>query len=178
MFASSENDIRERIKFGVPAKRAKSGSWQKEKEAGALKMPAFGERLSEKEINYLVEFVKAVNGWEEPEDSLALEGMTRAEELGCFGCHGAGGRLARPNSGSFKGYVAAWVGSDFDELVKNQEEFNQWVTDGVCKRLEKNFLAKYFLKRAVLKMPAFKNHLQSGDLEVLWAYVQWLRQEK
>lgn len=178
MFATSESDIREWIKFGVPAKRAKSESWQKEKEAGVLKMPAFGERLSEKEIDYLVEFVKAVNGWEKPQESLAQRGLNRAEELGCFGCHGAGGRLARPNSGSLKGYVASWVGPDFEELVKNKEEFNEWVTDGVCKRLEKNPIAKYFLNRAVLKMPAFEKHLQPGDLEAIWAYVRWLREER
>jgi hypothetical protein len=45
----------------------------------------------------------------------------------------------------------------------------------VSKRFAGNAAAKMFLDRAVLHMPAFKTHLAPGDVDALWAYVQWLR---
>lgn len=175
MFAAKEEDIREWIRDGLPAGRTKTQSWQKQRQEEAFKMPAFGKRISGKELEYLVEFVKAVNEWTMPEDSLANSGFARAKELGCFGCHGAGGRLSRPNPGSFKGYVASWVGEDFPDLVKNQAEFNEWVNNGISQRFQRNPLARFFLNRAILKMPAFHDHLQPSDLEAIWAYILWLR---
>ena len=123
----------------------------------------------------LVAYVMTVSGMLEPEDSLAARGLVRAESLGCVGCHGPGGRLARTNPGSLKGYVPSWDGADFPELVASREEFDQWVQDGVSRRFERNRLARFFLDRAVLKMPAYRRHLGSADLDALWAYLQWLR---
>ncbi len=177
MFASDEQQIREWIADGAPAKRAASKTFQEQKAKGVLKMPAFKGRLSDKQIDQLVAFVSAVNGMRKPEDSLALEGYTRGEELGCFGCHGPGGRFARPNQGSFKGYIASWETPDFDDLVHNREEFEQWVRNGISDRARHNFLAGYFIDRASIKMPAYEPHLHPGDLDALWAYIHWLRQK-
>lgn len=138
-------------------------------------MPAYGRRLSEREIEDLVAFVMTVGEMHAPEDSLALHGRERAEALGCFGCHGAGGRLARPNPGSLKGYVPPWDGPDFLELVSGEGEFREWVEEGVGQRFRTNPVAQFFLKRAPLKMPAYRDHLEPGDVQALWAYVQWLR---
>jgi hypothetical protein len=49
------------------------------------------------------------------------------------------------------------------------------VGHGVTKRFEGNPLARWFLRRATLHMPAFERQLAPGDLDVLWAYVSWLR---
>lgn len=176
MFARGEEQVREWIRDGVPRARADSRSWQEERDRGTLVMPAFAERLSEREIEDLVAFVSAVHGFATPGDSLARHGLERAEELGCFGCHGAGGRLARPNPGSLKGYVPSWDEADFPELVRDRAEFDEWVTSGINDRFRANRIARFFLGRAVLSMPAYREHLQEGDLEALWAYVTWLRQ--
>jgi mono/diheme cytochrome c family protein len=125
----------------------------------------------------LVAYVMAVSGMPEPEDSLAARGLERIEALGCVGCHGAGGRLARTNPGAWKGYVPSWDGADFRELVRDSTEFRQWVERGVSRRFEANLLAAYFLRRAVLKMPAYEKHLEPNDVPALWAYVTWLRSE-
>ena len=176
MFASNDAEIREWIADGVPAARAKSTTWQQRSAQGTLRMPAFKDRLTAREIDDLVEFVRAVNGTPAPADSLALAGRDAGERLGCFGCHGAGGRLARPNPGSLKGYVPPWNGADFAELVKDRAEFGEWVEDGRGKRFADDRLARFLLDRAVLRMPAFAGHLQPGDAEALWAYVTWLRE--
>lgn len=178
MFANSKAEVREWIRDGFTAARAKSQTWREQRERGILKMPAYKDRLSAAQIEDLVAFVASQASIEAPEDTLAARGATRAEELGCFGCHGSGGRLARPNPGSLKGYVPSWDGADFPELVAGRDEFGDWVEDGVADRFERNPAASYFLKRAVLKMPAFKTHLEPGDVDALWAYVQWLRSHR
>ena len=102
----------------------------------------------------------------------------RAGELGCVGCHGTGGRYARANPGSLKGYVPPWDGSDFPDLVRDKAEFREWVEQGVSGRFRANPLASFFLRRASLHMPAFHNHLEAGDVDALWAYVSWLREQQ
>jgi mono/diheme cytochrome c family protein len=173
MFAE---EIREWIRDGATAKRMQSQSWREERKQGTLRMPAFKRRLTAHQIDDLVAFVRASAGDPEPEGDAERRGLERAEALGCTGCHGAGGRLARPNPGSFKGCVPSWDGRDFPDLVRNRDEFGEWVEDGVSKRFARNPLASTFLRRAALKMPAYRRHLQPGDVDTLWAYVSWLRQ--
>jgi len=105
-------------------------------------------------------------------------GRDRAEALGCIGCHGTGGRYARPNPGSLKGYVPPWDGADFAELVGGKAEFTEWVERGVSRRFDSNPVARFFLKRAPVKMPAYRSHLAPGDVDALWAYVVWLRRSE
>jgi mono/diheme cytochrome c family protein len=178
MYAKTPDEIYEWIDDGVTAKRAASRTWRSERARGALRMPAFKGRMSEREMRDLVAYVTAMSGMPEPDDSLGARGLERAEKLGCVGCHGAGGRLAQPNPGSLKGYVPSWDEADFPELVRDSLEFREWVERGVSRRLEQNRIARYFLDRAVLRMPAFRRHLEPGDVQALWAYVQWLRSPK
>jgi mono/diheme cytochrome c family protein len=175
MYASNPAEVREWIENGVTARRAQSETWKRERDKGTLRMPAFGSRLSKRQIDDLVAFVLAAAGEPVPGDSLAQVGRDRAEALGCIGCHGAGGRYARPNPGSLKGYVPPWDGEDFPDLVQSEAEFREWVERGVSRRCESNTVARFFLERAVLRMPAYRGKLEPGDLDALWAYVKWLR---
>ena len=176
MFARDPEQIREWISDGMSKARSASQSWKEQRKLGILKMPAFGKILSKSQIDDLVELVTTISQRNIPQDSTSLVGYERADSLGCFGCHGPGGRFSRPNPGSFKGYVASWATADFPELVKNRGEFDEWVNTGISKRMENNPFARFFLYRANLKMPAYKDHLKSGDLDALWAYISWLRQ--
>jgi mono/diheme cytochrome c family protein len=178
MFAHDPGDIREWIRDGVTHSRSQSESWRQDRDRGVLKMPAFKNRLSESQINDLVAFVSAVHGIPEPEDSTVTHGRERIAALGCIGCHGSGGRLARRNPRSLKGYVPSWDGADFPELVQGKSEFREWVERGVSRRFDKNPMARFFLDRAVLKMPAFERHLEPGDIDAIWAYIEWLRSPK
>src|SRR5262245_51411264 len=176
MFAKSRDQIREWIHDGSTETKRNSETWRKQRASGTLRMPAFGRRLSAGQIDDLVSFVEAMAGSAEPEDSLVHHGLERSHALGCDGCHGPGGRFARLNPGSLKGYVPSWDGRDFPELVKDSTEFQEWVDRGVSRRFAANPLARWFLDRAVLHMPGFENHLAPGDVEALWAYVRWLRE--
>jgi len=175
MYAESADQIREWIRDGGTKSRFQSSSWLADRKHGVLRMPAYGDRLSKSEIEDLVAFVMARADMPAPEDSLALYGRDRAEALGCFGCHGAGGRFARPNPGSLKGYVASWESVDFPELARDKTEFREWVEEGVARRLRDDRIAKLFLSAPPLHMPAYRDHLEAGDVDALWAYVTWLR---
>jgi mono/diheme cytochrome c family protein len=175
MYAKSDDDLREWIRDGVPKRRAVSRSWQEARDLGALRMPAFGRVLSDRDIDDLVAFVRATAGDPEPGEEIAAAGLRKAVALGCTGCHGPGGRLAPRNPGSLKGYVPSWDGRDFPEVVRDRGEFEQWVTRGVSDRFRANPAAGFFLGRAALKMPAYRAHLAAGDVDTLWAYVEWLR---
>ena len=178
MYAKSAEEIDQWIRDGETRRKAASATWRAERGRGALRMPAFKGRMGERDVHDLVAYVRAVAGDPAPpESSLAAHGLARAESLGCVGCHGPGGRLARPNPGSFKGVVPSWDGADFAELVKDSVEFRQWVEHGVSARLHHNGIASFFLENASLRMPAFESHLAPGDVPALWAYVTWLRSE-
>ena len=175
MHVDNEKEVREWIRDGGTKSLWASETWKEERKHIVLKMPAFRDRLSGREIDDLASFVIASAMYRAPEDSLALAGRDRAEALGCFGCHGTGGQFARRNPGSLKGYIPPWDGADFTELVGGEAEFREWVEEGVGRRFRSNPIAQFFLKRAPLKMPAFREHLERGDVEAIWAYVQWLR---
>ena len=177
MYAKTPEEIHEWIHNGVTHKKANSVTWRTDRDRGALKMPAFKDRMNERDMDDVVAYVMAVTGMPEPEDSLPSHGLQRAEDLGCIGCHGPGGRLARTNPGSWKGYIPAWDGKDFTELVHDSTEFRQWVEHGVSRRFDSDPFASFFLRRAVLKMPAYEKHTEVGDVSALWAYVTWLRSE-
>ena len=177
MYAKNRDDVRDWIEDGAPERRRASASWRDARAKGVYRMPAFGRRLSRSQIDDLTAYVLAVNGSPSPAETLATRGLERAQALGCTGCHGAGGRLALPNLGSRKGYVPSWDGRDWPELVQDRAEFDGWVRHGVSDRFKGNPPAMFFLRRARLHMPAFEDHLAEGDLDALWAYVQWLRSD-
>jgi mono/diheme cytochrome c family protein len=175
MYDKTPAEIHEWIHSGVTRKKSSSVTLRTDQERGALKMPAFKGRMNERDMDDVVAYVMAASGMPEPDDSLAVLGLKRAEDLGCVGCHGPGGRLARTNPSSWKGYIPSWDGADFHELVRDSTEFREWVEHGVSRRFDSNPLASFFLRRATVKMPAYEKHAGTGDVPALWAYVTWLR---
>jgi mono/diheme cytochrome c family protein len=138
-------------------------------------MPAWRGRLSDAQVDDLVAYLRAVAAADLPEDPTALKGHAVAERLGCFGCHGPGGRGAGRNPGSLKGYIPPWDGRDFAELVADERELREWVLRGRPQRLAENPLARFFLDRQVIRMPAFRDQVTEEDLRALVAYISWLR---
>lgn len=140
-----------------------------------LEMPAFEGVLSTHQVNDLVAYYKAVALFEKPPPQ-AREGRRIAARLGCFGCHGPGGRVGSNNPRSFKGYIPPWQGKDYAELVKSDEELRQWILEGRIDRFEDNPLAGYFTKRQIIQMPAYRNLLNDEELEAVLAYIRWIQE--
>jgi mono/diheme cytochrome c family protein len=168
MWNKTEADVRAWIVDGHPAGREPDPG-------GLLKMPAYGRFVRGRDREDLIAYVLAVSQFGPPPSDAVGSGHEVAYRLGCFGCHGPEGRGLIENPGSFKGYVPAWDGPDYADLVRSPEEFRQWVRNGVCDRLKANPAAQAFLKLQAIRMPAFGEHVSDADLDALEAYVAWVR---
>jgi mono/diheme cytochrome c family protein len=173
-YAQNEAEIREWILDGMPRRlREEAGA-----EGGPgrlIIMPAFRGRLSEREVDQLVAYVKAAADYGRPEAGPLAEGLTVGARWGCFTCHGPQGRGTPPNPGSFKGYIPAWDGPDLAELARDEGELREWILDGSPRRLRDHLVAAWFLERQTLRMPAYRGRISEQEVETLVRYIHALR---
>jgi len=174
MYVKGEEEVREYVLDGVSRRRALSESSKARRERAAIRMPAFRGTLSSREVEDVVAAFLVLSGMKRPEDgTLEGRGLEIAETHRCFSCHASGGSGGRPNPGSFTGFVPGWYGADFRDLVRDRDEFVAWVREGKIERLSANPVARRFMQRQRLQMPAYSD-MSDDDLDALWAYVSWL----
>lgn len=173
----SEAEIRAWILDGRPPRAtAVAASLREDEEEGALfRMPAFRDVLGGRELDDIVAYVKAIGASGVPEEGPVRDGHDAAARLGCFQCHGPGGRGDPPNPGSLKGYVPSWSGRDFPELCRDEAEVREWILEGRPQRLRDQRAASYFLDRQIVRMPAYRGRIEGAELEAILAYIRWLR---
>lgn len=140
-----------------------------------IPMPAYKGRLSDAQVDDLIAYFLAVSGWNPELANVVFEGKVLAERFGCLGCHGPSGMGGIANPGSLKGRIPPWDGPEFAELVINEQELEEWILDGHPRRLWENPVARGFLERQVIQMPAYRRHLSEDDVTKLMAYIQSLR---
>jgi mono/diheme cytochrome c family protein len=169
--------LREWILDGMPRRVHEDPETRDALEAAPIQMPAWRGRLSHAQVDDLVAYLRALASADVPENPEADKGHGVAERLGCFRCHGPDGRGAGSNPGSLKGYIPPWDGPDFAELVSNGRELREWILDGRPQRLQANPLARFFLNRQVIQMPAFRDQITEKELRALEAYIRRLRLE-
>jgi len=174
MYAHDDQDLREYILDGAPAKKLGQALYQAEMKGQALQMPAFRGFVSDAEVEELVAFVRAASDMLVPVDEPAARGAELADANGCFDCHGEMGAGGMPNPGSLKGYIPGFGGPDFSELVRSDDELRGWIADGGIARLRDDPLASFFLDRQRIQMPAYRDHLAPADVDALVAYVRWI----
>jgi mono/diheme cytochrome c family protein len=168
MWNRDERDVRAWILEGRPQNR-------KADEGALIKMPAYGSRLSPKELDDLVAYVLAASHFGPIPDAAAAAGHEAAYRLGCFGCHGPEGRGLVMNPGSFTGYIPPWDGRDFADLVRDDAELRQWVRNGASDRFIGNPAARRLLESQAIAMPAYRDRVSEDDLRSIAAYVAWVR---
>lgn len=174
MYIKQEADIAAWILDGR-AEGGQSEPWVPAKNGALIPMPAYRGQLGDGELADLIAYYKAVAWYDPAIPEAAAKGRKLAEKMGCFSCHGAAGRGGSPNPGSFKGYIPPWDGADFDELVTDDQELKDWIMTGTIPRFEKNPLARWFLERQTVKMPAYKDALSAPELETIMTYIRYLR---
>jgi mono/diheme cytochrome c family protein len=175
MYVHDEAEIRQYILDGRPARLADDPDYRAEIAAQAIAMPAFRAWMTTDEIDLIVSYVRVISGMIQPEDELVRRGLAVADRMGCFGCHGALGMGGRKNPGSLKGYVPSFMGEDFRELVRSDAELHEWIRKGRLARLESQFLASWFVRVQLVKMPAFERFLADGELDALVALIRWIQ---
>ncbi|MEO8604978.1 MAG: c-type cytochrome [bacterium] len=174
MYAHDDQDLRDYILDGAPAKKLARPAYVQAQEAQALRMPAFRSVVSAKQVELLVAYLRATSGLLGPATEPAARGAELAAANGCFACHGDMGGGGLPNPGSLKGYIPGFGGEDFGELVENDDELRAWIADGGIPRLRDNAAARFFLERQRIQMPAFKGLLTPDEIDAVMAYVRWL----
>lgn len=167
--------LQEWILDGMPRHVRQDPVLREALEAAAIRMPAWRRRLSDAQVDDIIAYLRALGAADLPEDPAISAGYAVGERLGCFRCHGPGGRGAGRNPGSLKGYIPPWDGRDFAELVADDTELREWILDGRPQRLQANRLARFFLDRQAIRMPAFGGRIKDDELRALEAYIRWLR---
>ncbi len=170
MYVETEAEIREWILDGRPKRLKKPPAGEK----ALIKMPAFRDRLSSEDVDALVAYYKAVGNYEPSMPDAARLGYKQAKKAGCFGCHGPAGRVGPKNPGSFKGYIPAWGSDDYFELVADKTERRQWIEDGGIPRFTENMAAQVFIKRQLIKMPAYADVLSAEQIDSIVEYMDWV----
>lgn len=174
MYVNSDEQIRQYILDGVSQARRDSPAAGEERERMAIRMPAYREYVSQADVDDLVAAFKVLSRMAAPPaDSPERRGLELAEKWRCFACHGPAGSGGRPNPGSFAGFIPGWYGADFDDLVRDRQEFDRWIREGEILRLAAHSIPSYFIRRQRIAMPAYAN-LTQGELDDLWAYARWL----
>jgi len=173
MYVEAPEDVREWILDGRPARLDAPAAGPD----ALLGMPAYRTVLTTAELDDLVAWYGAVSGYAPGIPAEAAEGRRTARRLGCFGCHGGGGREGVRNPGSFKGYVPGWGSPDFADLVRDEQELEAWILDGGPARITENPIARHFLDAQVVTMPAYRDLISDAELQSLLSYIQWLGED-
>jgi mono/diheme cytochrome c family protein len=175
MYAENEQEIREWILDGI-TERVRRDPKQIELRRGmVVEMPAWRGLIRGRALDDLVAYVKAVSDFDRPQEQAAEEGRQVAMGYGCFNCHGPQGRGTMPNVRAFKGYIPGWDGADSVELARDDAEIREWILDGGTRRLAGNPVARWFLERQPIKMPAYRGHIEDHEVERLIQYIHWVR---
>jgi mono/diheme cytochrome c family protein len=185
MYVQNPKEVEDFISYGRPeappkkrgAAAPSAPSAAGRKAAPLFHMPAFKGRLSSSEVHNLALYVMAADGYQVPDSGTVADGFTLSRKYGCESCHGIGGSGGVLNPRSFTLTVPGWIGPDFSSLVRNKEEFREWVMEGRSNRMAHNPAASFFLDRANIYMPSFRDVLKPQDVDALWAYVQFLRDQ-
>jgi mono/diheme cytochrome c family protein len=175
MYVKSTDDLREYVLDGAPRRKRDDPDYRAKMEAAALRMPAYRHVLSSAQVDDLVAYLRATSGQVLPDAEAAAQGAELATQYSCFACHGPLGAGGVRNPRSLKGYVPAFWGADFDDLVRDDGELRAWIAKGEIPRLTDHPVARWFLARQRLKMPAYEKFVAPADIDALVAYVRWIR---
>ncbi|HVN87955.1 MAG TPA: c-type cytochrome [Candidatus Binatia bacterium] len=174
MFVKNEAELREYILDGAPRRRRDDPAYQEKMAGQAIRMPAFRGWISERDLDALIAYLRLVSGFMRPKSELAVRGEELANSLGCFACHGELGMGGRANPGALKDYIPGFLGADFHELVRDDDELMTWLRDGALPRISDQGLGRFFFNRQRIRMPAYKGFVSETDLQAIATYVRWL----
>jgi mono/diheme cytochrome c family protein len=177
MYAANRQQVEEFIRHGAPSSWLEKASTRERLTAQRIRMPAYQDKLSEKELNNLIAYACAVEAVDLPGGEAAAAGRSLASKHGCLSCHGVEGSGGLPNPGSFGGFIPGFVGGNFRHLVRDEEEFRQWIVTGTSPRLAKYPWVRFFWRRQRLSMPAYGEALGQEELGQLWQWVLAVRGE-
>ena len=102
----------------------------------------------------------------------AQRGRRLAADLGCFNCHGPGGRGGVPNPGSKTGEVPSFHEGTIMMYAHDDQDLREYILDGApaAKLARPEYRAE--MDAQLIRMPSFKNIVSSAQIEALIAYLR------
>ncbi|MFQ5718213.1 MAG: c-type cytochrome [Acidobacteriota bacterium] len=94
-------------------------------------------------------------------------GVARAEQLGCFGCHGWQGAAGIADPGEYSRGVPAWSGDDWTIYVMDTRDVRDFILDGHTGDASSPDADQELA--GTIRMPAYRDVLSGTDLEDLVA---------
>lgn len=176
MYVDGVDELEEFVRLGAPRDWLEDGKIRERLRTQRIRMPAYGERLDDDEIAAVLLWTRVLEGVDVPGGEEVEAGRELAREHGCLACHGLEGAGGRRNPGSVAGFVPGFLGENFLHLVRDREEFDEWVLEGRSERLASVPLVGWFWERQTLEMPAYSGALDDEDLDRLWAWVRATRE--
>jgi len=174
MYAKGTDDLREYVLDGAPKRRRDDPDYVAQMKKAGLHMPAYRGFMTNDQLEDLVAYLRATSGQLVPDEERAAKGADLAIARSCFSCHGPLGAGGVPNPGSFKGYIPGFWGTDFDELVLNDDELREWISEGHLDRIKNHPVGGIYFERQRIQMPAYGDFISSDDVDALVAYVKWI----
>lgn len=107
-----------------------------------------------------------------PRPGRVQHGYEVAQAKGCFACHGPGGLRGMANPGYGLDEVPPFAGGLVALYAEDEAELREWILDGSPKRIRDDPEQWRLRERAIVQMPAWRDHLTSEELEALVAYVK------
>lgn len=106
------------------------------------------------------------------EESDVARGRRLANELGCFACHGPGGRGGVPNPGSEWEVVPSFHEGTPMMFVHDDDDIRQYIVDGAPEKKRARASYRAEMEAQAIRMPAFRGWIGERDLDALVAYVR------
>jgi mono/diheme cytochrome c family protein len=106
------------------------------------------------------------------EESEVARGRRLADELGCFNCHGPGGRGGVPNPGSkWEGVPSFHEGTPM-MFVGSDDDLRAYILDGAPEAKRKRESYRKEIAAQAIQMPAYRGWVSDRDVDALVAYIR------
>jgi mono/diheme cytochrome c family protein len=105
-------------------------------------------------------------------ENAAQRGRRLAAQLGCFNCHGPGGRGGVPNPGSKTGEVPSFHEGTIMMYARDDRDLREYILDGApaAKLARPEYKAE--IEAQALRMPAFKTVVSPAQADDLVAFLR------
>jgi mono/diheme cytochrome c family protein len=133
-------------------------------------------------ISFLVALALAESAWlaypvlralvVPPRDNAAQRGARLAAELGCFSCHGPGGRGGMPNPGSATGEVPSFHEGTLMMYAHDDNDLRGYILNGgpTAKLARPEYRAE--MEAQLIRMPAFRDVVSTAQVDDLVAFLR------